>query len=155
MLMSDAIMRLEAKLIRERKELFQRYILHQNYTRCSELVPGFYDTCRVYDESDEKAIGNTCVYQPCTDTSFNKTCLPLPPSSGEVYSYTCLCQEQMKPQLISVEYQWSGWYSMTDSRVGLYREMVDSLVTDEPVLAMELRLVRNIMIDLIKYDIIR
>ena len=114
MLMSDAMIRLEAEPIRERTQMFQRFILHQNYARCSELMPGAYVTCRVYDESDEKAIGNECVYQPCEDTSFNKTCLPLSTGPGEIYSYTCLCQDQKKPQLTSVEYHWSQWHSMTD-----------------------------------------
>ena len=139
MLTSYTIMRSLEESIRERNQLLQCYIRHQNYTRCSELVPGFYDTCRVYDESDKKAIGNTCVHQPCTDTSFNKTCLPMPPSSGEVYSYTCLCQEQKKPQLTSAEYHWSQWQSIKDSHTGFYREMVDALATDQTVLAMELR----------------
>ena len=141
-LIADAIIKLEAESTKERTQLFQRFILHQNQTRCSELKPDVYETCRVYDESDEKAIGNDCVHQPCRDTSFNKTCLPVSASflgPGGISSYTCMCQEHKKPQLSSSEYHWSQWHSISGSRSGLCREMKDMLAANPPVLAVESR----------------
>ena len=43
----------------ERTQLMNRYILHQNYTRCSVLLLDIvrYQTCEVHDESDAEAIG--------------------------------------------------------------------------------------------------
>ena len=157
MLMTDAITRSDVEPIKERTQMFLRYILHQNYPRCREIESGFHETCRVYDESDEKAIGIPC-HQPCMDTSFNKICLPM--ATGflgfrDRSSYTCLCQEKKKPQVPTAEYQWSGWSSLTldhwkenqqyDSRRGFYREIKDQLVTDAPVLAKEYRWVINVL----------
>ena len=142
MIMTDSITMLEAELTRERTQLFQRFILHQNHTRCSDLEPDVYKTCRVYDESDEKAIGNHCVHQPCMDGTYNKTCLPVSASflgSGGISSYTCICQEQERPQLTTSEYHWGQWTSLSGSRVGLYRAMRDMMATDTPVLATETR----------------
>ena len=157
MLMTDTIVMSEVKSLKERTQMFLRFILHQNYSRCREIESGFHVTCRVYDESDEKAIGIPC-HQPCMDSSFNKTCLPMPTgflSPKDRSSYTCLCQEKKKPQVPTADYQWSGWSSLSfdhwreykqyDSRRGFYREIKDRLVTDAPVLAKEYRWVINIL----------
>ena len=135
--MTDTIIRSEVEPIKERTQMLQRFILHQNYTRCSEFKPDAYLTCRVYDESDEKAIGRKCFQSnPCLDTSFNKTCMPVPTGPGEITSYTCVCHEHKKPQLTSTQYKWSDWYTLPED--AMYREMKDLLVTDAPVLAKEL-----------------
>ena len=166
MLITNGIIRSEEEPIKERTQMFLRFILHQNYTRCREIRSGFHETCHVYDESDENAVGIKCFHQPCMDTSFNKTCLPMSTGflgAGDKSSYTCLCQEKKKPQLSPAEYQWSQWYSLTydhwnensryDSRRGLYREIKDQLVTDAPVLAREYRWVVNILY-LIRYILV-
>ena len=141
-LMTDTATMQEGQLIRDRTKLFQRFILHQNHTRCSDLMPEVYETCRVYDESDEKAIGNACVHQSCMDTSFNKTCLPVSASfmgPGGRSAYHCICQDQKRSQLTTSEYHWSQWTSMSGSRVGIYRDIMDILDGNNLVLATETR----------------
>ena len=135
MLMSGAMISSEVEPTKEITQMLVRFILHQNYTRCSELKPHAYLTCRVYDKLDEKAIGNNCFHQPCMDSSFNKTCLPLPTGPGDISSFTCYCQENKKPQVSKEEYKWSDWILLPEN--AMYREIKDLLVTDAPVLAKE------------------
>ena len=122
-----------AELARERMHLMTGHILHLNHSRCSEMIkPPYYETCELHDLEDNKAIGNECVSekQRCADGAYNKTCIILSIEPDGSQSYTCRCHDNRKPKLPTVEYHWSRWYRMTDSRVGLYREMKDVLDTD-------------------------
>ena len=130
-----------SQLVRERMELMNRHILHQNISRCREVKARVYETCEIHDNADDKAIGNECSSddQKCSDGSYNKTCIILYINEDESQSYHCTCHDHKKPQVSTMEYHWSRWYTLEDSRVGLYREMKDKLVTDPPVLAREYR----------------
>ena len=152
MLMSGAIIWSEVEPSRGRTEMFQWFILQQKYTRCSEFQPRAHLTCRVYDEYDEKSIGNTCFHQPCMDSSFNKTCLPMPTGFGEISSYICVCRENKKPQVTSAQYTWIDWYPLPEDT--MYREMKYLLVTDATVLAKEYMWVIS-RLYLIKYVLLK
>ena len=121
-----------AELARERMHLITGHILHLNHSRCSERKPSFYETCELHDLKDNKALGNECVSeeQRCPDGSYNKTCIILLLDPDGSQSYTCRCYDNRRPRLPTAEYHWSRWNRLTDSRVGLYREMTDVLDTD-------------------------
>ena len=138
---------MRAELARERMHLMTGHILNLNHSRCSEMIkPPYYETCELHDLKDNKAIGNECVSekQRCADGSYNKTCIILRIDPDGRQSYTCRCHDNRKPKLPTVEYHWSRWNRVTDSRVGLYWEMKDVLDTDpqhDQPLAKEYRLV--------------
>ena len=129
------------QLLKERTELMNRYILHQNVSRCNDVKLGFYDTCQIYDKDDDQVIKGECAFenQQCLDGSYNQTCMILYINGDGSKSYTCCCHDLKKPQLSSVEYHWSVWYILSDSRVGLYRELKDEKAADRPVLIKEYR----------------
>ena len=133
-----------SQLVRERMELMNRHILHQNISRCSQVKARFYETCEIHDNADYKVIGNECAFddQKCSDGSYNKTCIILYINEDGSQSYKCTCHDHKKPQVSTVEYHWSRWHSLADSRVGLYREMEDALATNPSTLAREYRWVK-------------
>ena len=82
--------------------------------------------------------GRACIiYHPCPDGSNKRACILLSLNENGEQSYSCNCPENKKPQLSSVNYVWSPWYTLTDSRVGFYREIKDMLTTGTPALAIE------------------
>ena len=82
--------------------------------------------------------GDVCRFgQTCPDGSYKRTCLLLSLNEEGEQTYSCSCQTSKTPQLSSVNYVWSPWYTLTDSRTGYYREIKDMLATGSPTLASE------------------
>ena len=82
--------------------------------------------------------GDVCGFgQTCPDGSYKRTCLLLSLNEKGEQTYSCYCQMGKTPQLSSVNYVWSPWYTLTDSRTGYYREIKDMLATGTPALASE------------------
>ena len=52
--------RLKTEPMRERTQLMNRYLLHQNFYRCADITPHTYVICDMYDDEDAKAIGDDC-----------------------------------------------------------------------------------------------
>ena len=117
-----------------------RYILHLNSSLCSEIKPSFYETCELTDQEGSKASGDECVVdnQRCPDGTYNKTCITLVINEDETSSM-CSCHYNRQPQVSTSQYHWSRWNMLTDSRVGISREINDVLVTNPPALAREYR----------------
>ena len=121
---------------------------HSASESLSEIKPPFYETCELHDLVDNKAIGNECVSekQRCADGSYNKTCIILSIGPDGRQSSKCRCHDNRKPKLPTAKYHWSRWYRLTDSRIGLYREIKDVLDTDpqhDQALAKEYRCVQG------------
>ena len=135
---------MRSHLVRERTALINRYILHQNHSRCGEIKLKYYKTCEMRDKDVDKMTDDVCAFDEnkCSDGSYNKTCMILYMNEDGSQSYTCSCHDQKRAQVSTAEYHWSRWYSLTDSRVGLYREMHDVLVTSPPALIKEYRCVQ-------------
>ena len=133
-----------AQLARERMHLMNRHILHQNSSLCSEIKPENYETCELHYPDDNKPIRNQCVSEEerCSDGSHNRTCIILFMGENGTRSSMCSCHENKQPQVPTAEYHWSRWYTLTDSRVGLYRQMNDVLISEPPTLAKEYRCVQ-------------
>ena len=106
-----------------------RYILHQDYSRCSDAEVGFYELCEMHSQEDEM-MEKECGFenQQCLDGSYDKTCMVLYMNADGSKSYTCTCQDHKQSVDVSTVYKWRQWDELPDSRVGLYREMHDDLV---------------------------
>ena len=130
-----------SQLIKERNALMNRYLLHQNLSHCSDVKSGFHDTCQIHDKDDDQTIKRECAFenQQCRDGSYNQTCMILYMDEDGSGSSTCSCHDLKTPQVSSVEYHWSRWYTLNDKRVGLYREMKDEKAEDPAVLIKEYR----------------
>ena len=130
-----------SQLVRERTALMNRYILHQNFTRCTDVKLNYYETCEIRDEDDDLVTKRICgsENQQCSDGTYNKTCMILEMNEDGSQSYTCSCHDQKKAQVSTVKYLWSRWEMLEDSRSGLYREIYDELITGYPALIKEYR----------------
>ena len=133
--------RLKTEPIRERTQLMNRYLLHQNSSRCADIKHHSYMICEMYDDKDAKAIGYDCGFYNyrCPDGSYNKTCMLLFVNPDGTMSYTCTCHSNKQPQMQPWHYSWSKWYNVPGEGAGIYQELTDSLITDSPALVLEYR----------------
>ena len=122
-----------------RIKLLDTHLLHYNYSSCTDqqLVEE-YGTCSVSSQKQLEETGGVCSQgpPPCPDGSINMICLLWHLNEDLYPSYTCRCQDRLKPQLPTAGYSWSSWELITDPTASQYREMTD---TDGIVLAMEYR----------------
>ena len=137
---------LKAEPTRGRLELMNRLLLHQNFSRCADTRSDSYVICEIHDEKDAKAIGYDCAFynHQCPDGSYNRTCMLLyinPDDPDRFTFYTCTCHSNKQPQLQPWHYHWSKWESLTGGRVGMHRELTDTMVANPPVLIREYRYV--------------
>ena len=132
------------ELLKERMQLVNTFLSHQNLPRCSQTETGQFFTCAIKNVTDARAMtvlidscGNEQHVQECP---YGSTCVMLSCNEEGDVSYDCLCHSAKKSQSNSATYTWSRWNPFSQSRVfGFSRELKDTSVTDPPILAREYR----------------
>ena len=132
------------ELLKERMQLVNTFLSHQNLPRCSQTETGQFFTCAIKNVTDARAMtvlidscGNEQHVQECP---YGSTCVMLSCNEKGDVSYDCLCHSAKRSQSNSATYTWSRWSPFSHSRVfGFSRELKDTSVTDPPILAREYR----------------
>ena len=136
------------ELLKERMQLVNTFLSHQDLPRCSQTETGQFLTCAIKNVTDARAmavlIDNCGSEQHVQECPYGSTCVMLSCNAKGDVSYDCLCHSAKPSHIISSTYAWSRWIPFSHSRVfGFSRELMDTSVTDPPFLAREYRYARS------------
>ena len=135
------------ELLKERMQLVNTFLSHQDLPRCSQTETGQFLTCAIKNGTDARAMAvliDSCgSEQHVQECPYGSTCVMLSCNAKGDVSYDCLCHSAKPSHIISSTYAWSRWIPFSHSRVfGFSRELRDTSVTDPPILAREYRYAR-------------